>query len=179
MSRMFADITNYNNNSDWLYLVIGAIVVDLLVIIMARYPGPYFKFGVLNEWYDRFGINAAIADITSALIGLAAARYIYGLAGLKGPLMFLLAMLLFQVFHDIFFYLAVILPLPAGENEMIDVFKAYAQENGAMILVADALILLASAGIGSFLKGLPVHYTASTGIVAIYSLMYILYTKRT
>ena len=177
---MLSNITNYTNTGDWLYLVIGAIVVDVLVITMARYPGrePYFKVVALNKWYDRFGINAALGDITSALIGLAAARYIYTLAGFKGPLMFLLAILLFQAFHDIFFYLAVILPLPAGENEMIDIFKAYAAENGAKILGADALILLASAAIGSFLKALPVHYTVSTGLVAIYALTYVFYTKR-
>ena len=178
---MLSNITNYNSNSDWLYLVIGAIVVDVLVIIMARYPGreSYFKVKALNEWYDRFGINAALGDITSALIGLAAARYIYTLAGFKGPLMFLLAILLFQAFHDILFYLAVILPLPTGENEMIDVFKAYAKENGAKILGADALILVASATIASLLKDLPVHYTVSTGLVAIYAMTYLFYSKRT
>lgn len=176
---MFADITNYNNNSDWFYLVTGAIVVDFIVIVLAKYPGPdpYFKVKALNDWYQRFGALAAISDIGSALIGIAAARYIYTLAGLTGPLLFTACIIAFQLFHDAFFYLAVILKLPKGENQMIDVFKSYAAENGSKILVADALILLGTAGIGSFLKALPAHFTVSTGLLSIYAMTYILYTK--
>lgn len=177
---MLTNIANYNQNGDWFYLVIGAIVVDFIVIVLAKYPGlnPYFKVTALNEWYDRFGVLAAISDIGSALIGIAAARYIYTLANFKGSLLFIVCIIAFQLFHDIFFYLAVILKLPKGENQMIDVFKSYAAENGGKILVADALILLGTAGIGSFLKSLPAHYTVSTGLLATYAMTYTLYTKR-
>lgn len=175
---MLTNIANFNNN-DWLYLIVAVIVVDLVVIFMARYPGPdpYFKVGALNEWYDRFGLVAVLGDLLSLLIGLAAARYIYTLAGFSGPLMFMAAILIFQAFHDIFFYVAVILQMPKGENEMIDVFKSYSAENGAKILVADALMLLASALIASTLKALPLHYTAATGLLASYAMTYTLYTK--
>ena len=61
---------------------------------------------------------------------------------------------------------------------MIDVFKAYAAENGSKILVADAAILIASAGIGSALKALPAHYTVSVALVTMYAMTYIFYTKR-
>lgn len=177
---MLTNIANFNNNVDWFYIVIGAIVVDFIVIVLAKYPGPdpYFKVNALNDWYERFGAVAAASDITSALIGIAAARYIYTSFGLKNPLLFIACIVAFQLFHDVFFYLAVILKLPAGENQMIDVFKAYATENGAKILVADALILLGTAAIGSFLKALPLHYTVSTALVSIYAMTYILYTKR-
>jgi hypothetical protein len=97
--------------------------------------------------------------------------------GLKGVAAFVGCILGFQLFHDAFFYLAVIQPLPKGENDMIDVFKAYAAENGAMILGADALILLATAGLGSVLKELPVHFTVSTAFISMYAMTYILYTK--
>jgi len=147
--------------------------------VMTRYAGPrpFFKVDALNDWYTRFGALAAISDITSALIGVAAARYIYTGLALKGVLAFAACIVAFQLAHDIFFYLAVILPVPTGENEMIDVFKAYAAENGAMILVADALILLSTAGLGAFLKSLPAHYTVSTALASIYAMTYILYTK--
>lgn len=177
---MLTNIANYNNNTDWLYLIVAVIVVDLIVIFMARYPGPdpYFKVEALNEWYDRFGIVAVLGDLLSLLIGLAAARYIYTLGRFSGPLIFVIAILIFQAFHDIFFYTAVILQLPKGENAMIDVFKGYAKENGAKILGADALMLLASAFIGSALKALPLHYTVSTGLIATYAMTYTLYTKQ-
>jgi hypothetical protein len=177
---MLTNITNYNQTGDWFYIVIAAIVVDFAVIYMTKYPGPnpFFKVQALNDWYTRFGALAAVSDITSALIGIAAARYIYTAMGLKGVAAFVACIVGFQLFHDAFFYLAVIKPLPKGENAMIDVFKAYAVENGAMILIADALILLATAGLGSALKELPVHYTISTAFVTIYAMTYILYTVK-
>ncbi|NBO70322.1 MAG: hypothetical protein EBU66_08615 [Bacteroidetes bacterium] len=176
---MLTNITNYNQTGDWFYIVIAAIVVDFVVIVMAKYAGPrpFFKVQALNDWYTRFGALAAVSDITSALIGIAAARYIYSAMGLKGVAAFVGCILGFQLFHDAFFYLAVIQPLPKGENDMIDVFKAYAAENGAMILGADALILLATAGLGSVLKELPVHFTVSTAFISMYAMTYILYTK--
>jgi hypothetical protein len=176
---MSSNITNYNQTGDWFYIVTAAIVVDFVVIVMTKYAGPrpFFKVGALNDWYTRFGALAAISDITSALIGVAAARYIYTGLGLSGALAFAACIVAFQLVHDIFFYLAVILPIPTGENQMIDVFKAYAAENGAMILVADALILLSTAGLGAVLKGLPAHYTVATGLLSTYAMTYILYTK--
>lgn len=176
---MFTNITNYNQTGDWFYIVIAAIVVDFVVIVMSKYAGPrpFFKVAALNDWYTRFGALAAASDITSALIGIAAARYIYTALALTGAAAFVACIVGFQLFHDAFFYLAVIKPLPTGENQMIDVFKAYAAENGANILWADALILLSTAGLGSVLKGLPVHYTVSTAFVSIYAMTYILYTK--
>lgn len=170
-------ITNYNQTGDWFYIVIAAIVVDFIGIVMAKYNIILNNQVALNEWYTRFGALAAVSDITSVLIGIAAARYIYTAMGFKGVAAFVACIVGFQLFHDIFFYLAVIKPLPKGENDMIDVFKSYAAENGAMILVADAVILLATAGLGAVLKDLPVHYTVSTAFVTIYAMTYILYTN--
>jgi hypothetical protein len=176
---MFADITNYRMNGDWLFLTTAAMVVDYAVILMTRYPGPNpnFKVKALNEWYDRFGLVAAICDVGSALIGLGAARYIYTLAGFTGALMFIVCIVGFQLLHDALFYLLIIQPTAKGQNQMIDVFKAYAAENGAKILVADAAILLSSAGIASALKALPTHYTVSVAIVTMYAMTYIFYTR--
>lgn len=177
---MFADITSYKVNSDWYFLITAAIVVDYVVILMTRNPGPdqTFKFKALNEWYDRFGIVAAICDVGSLLIGLAAARYIYTLAGFSGALMFLVCIVGFQLLHDIIFYLAVIQPTTPGQNQMIDVFKSYAAEHGANILVADAAMLIASAAVASALKAVPFHYTVSVAIVTVYAMTYSFYAKR-
>jgi hypothetical protein len=177
---MCINIANSNNVRDWFYLIPGAILVDLAVVIMTKYPGenPYFQVNTLNTWYDRFGVLAVAADVLSALIGVMAARYIYTGLGLNSGFLFLVILVAFQLLHDIWFYLAIIKPLPTGHNEMIDVFKAYAKENGSKILTADALIVIATAVTGSLLKSAPAHITVATAFVSSYILSYILYTKR-
>ena len=60
---------------------------------------------------------------------------------------------------------------------MIDVFKEYGQENGAKILGADALMMIASVLLGSFLQSIPAHYTIATTFLTLYALTYILYTR--
>lgn len=173
------NISNYANNQDWFYIIPAAILVDFIVIVLAKIPGEEHYFGVnaLNKWYDKFGAFAVISDVTSLLIGIAATRYIYTSLNLSSPLMFIGVLLAFQLFHDLFFFTAVITPIKKGHNAMIDVFKSYAKENGAKILVADALMLIASVLIASLLKSIPDHYTVSVSLITLYALCYIIYTK--
>jgi hypothetical protein len=176
---MITNITNYRNNGDWFYLVPAALVVDLVVILLAKYPGakPFFKVDALNQWYERFGVAAVGSDVLSALIGTMFARYIYAGLELKGAFWFIVVLLLFQFAHDIFFYVAVILQIPKGHNAMIDIFKAYATENGFKILGADSLIMLSTVVIGSVLKNMDYHWTVATSFVTLYSLSYVIYTR--
>ena len=176
---MITNITNYRNTGDWFYLVPAAFLVDLVVILLAKYPGaqPFFKVGALNQWYDNFGLAAVGSDVTSALIGTMFARYIYTALELNGSFLFIVVLLLFQLAHDIFFYVAVILGLPKGHNAMIDIFKAYATENGFKILGADSLIMLSTVVTGSVLKNIHYHWTVATSLITLYSLCYVIYTK--
>jgi hypothetical protein len=60
---------------------------------------------------------------------------------------------------------------------MIDVFKTYSQENGAKILIADALMMISSVLLASSLKSIPEHFTSLIGLLTAYSLCYIIYTR--
>ena len=173
-------ITDYKNVGDWLYLITATILVDVIALFLTKYPGPsqYFKVSALDNWYTKFGTTAVLSDVTSILIGLAAARYIYTSLNLNSPVFFILILLLFQLCHDIFFFLAVITPLPKGENQLIDVFKTYAKENGQKILGADALLMLGAAILGFLLKSMPDHITIAVLFISLYALTYILYTKK-
>lgn len=176
---MITNITNYHNTGDWFYLIPATLLVDLVVIFLAKYPGadPFFKVAALNEWYDKFGITAVGSDVLSILIGIMFARYIYTGLALKGVFWFIAVLLLFQLAHDIFFYVAVILGLPKGHNAMIDVFKNYATENGFKILVADSLMMISAVAGASILKNIDFHWTVATSLVSLYSLTYIIYTR--
>jgi len=177
---MFENITNYKNTNDWFYLITAVLVVDFVVILLSKYPAnsPFINVNALDKWYTKFGIFAIAADVLSILIGLAGARYIYTSLDLKNPLYFIVILVLFQLIHDVLFYLAIIVPLPTGHNEMIDVFKEYAIEMGAQILLADALMMISSAIIASVLKSSPDHITSSVALLTAYSLCYIVYTRR-
>ena len=176
---MITNITNYRNTGDWFFLVPATLLVDLVVIFMAKYPGsePSFQVGALNEWYDKFGIAAVGSDVLSILIGVMFARYIYTGLGLKGAFWFIAVLLLFQLAHDVFFYVSVILALPKGHNAMIDVFKSYAAENGFKILGADSLMMISAVGVASILKNMDYHWTVATSFVTLYSLCYVIYTR--
>lgn len=174
------DISNANNTNDLLFITTAAIVVDVVVIFLVKYAGRSPTFGVkaLNEWYSRFGVFAVGADVLSLIIGVVAARYIYSaLFTSWNPFMFILIVVLFQLFHDLFFYLTTVIRLPRGENAMIDVFQDYAKENGAAILLSDAAMMIGTVVVAMGLKSLPTHVTTSTLIVTLYSLCYILFKQ--
>ena len=173
-------LTDYNKIGDWFYIIIAALLVDFIVIVLTKYPGqnPTFKVKSLNKWYDKFQTLAVLSDVTSLLIGIAVARYIYTLLRLKNPLYFFLILIMFQLLHDLFFFTVVITPIKKGENQMIDVFKSYAKENGAKILLADAAMLISTVVVAATLSSIPDHYTVSLGITTLYALSYIVFTNK-
>ena len=170
---------NSNSINDWFYLVPAATLVDFIVLILIKYSGedPYFKVKALNDWYDKFGIFAVTSDVTSLLIGIGASRYIYTALKLNYIPYFFLILFCFQLIHDVLFYLFVILPMKKGENDMIDVFKEYADENGYKILIADFLMLVLTMIFAYGLSSLPNHYTVSTFVITLYAFCYILFTR--
>jgi hypothetical protein len=85
---------------------------------------------------------------------------------------------LIQVVHDILFYLVVILGVPSGQNAIIDLFKSYAAEGSWKIIVADAGMVAASVFLMEYLENrVSDDVIGFLGILAVYSLLYILYTK--
>lgn len=174
------DITDYTNQMDWMYILLAILIVDILVLFLARYfPDALGK--QLNIWYDKFGFGAVIADVFIIAIGFALARYAYkyfqplSYDGFNLPL-FLGLLLGIQILHDIFFYLFVIKPIPRGHNRMMDVFKDYAASGGGKIILADAAMVFGSALIAMVLKESPPDLVAFVGLISVYTLPYILET---
>ena len=173
------DISAYSNVWDIPLLFFAILTVDVCVLFLTRYfPG---FFGTpLNNWYTKFGLSAVLSDVLVILIGFLIARYIYTIWFKPtmgwNPAAFVGLLVLVQLIHDIFFYLGIILSLPKGHNEMIDVFKAYAESAGAKILAGDAGLMVASAAVAFAYKAIPVHAMAAVSIVVSYALTYILYT---
>ena len=174
------DISEYENIYDWVYIIIGVILVEVIVLFLVRYF-PEFFGKYVNVWYNRFKLSAVISDIFIILVGFAISRYIYSEWIYPNhdwnPLYFTGTAVGVQLVHDLLLYVAVIRPLPTGENAMIDVMKDYAHECGAKILAADSLMVIGSSVFAMLLKGSSPHVVASLAILSTYMIPYILEKK--
>lgn len=173
------DISNFRDTSDLFYIFFAILTIDVAVLFLAR----YYKVGgeYLNEWYDQFGVMAVLADVMIIFIGFLIARYIYTVYFYErfewSPIYFIILLCIVQLVHDIIFYVGIIKPLPAGHNEMIDVFKRYAEDLGAVVLGADALLMIGSAVVAMIYKLVPLHIFVSVSSIFVYAMPYILYTR--
>ena len=178
-----ADISNYTITSDFFYIFLAVLAVDVLVIFLVRfYPETFGSY--VNKWYDLFGLSAVLADVVVIVIGFAIARYVYSLyvkqkfaEGKWSPVWFTGTLVGTQLLHDLAFYYGVITQVPRGHNQMMDVFKDYAASGGGKILVADAAMMVGSSILSIVLKGAAPHMVASFGLLTLYALPYILYTR--
>jgi len=173
---MFSDISNINNNTDLIYITTAVIIVDLIVILIAKNSNLLGK--QINVWYDKFGMTAVLLDVTIIIIGFLITRYIFSLLNLTfSPIYFILIALAVQLVHDSLLYKLIIEPTKIGVNQVIDVYKDYAIENGGKILLADSAMVLGSALIAMYLKNNEMHYTNTLLILSLYIIPYLIYTK--
>jgi hypothetical protein len=179
-ASQWQDISDYEENLDWVHILLAILIVDILVIVLIRhFPDTFGRW--INLWYNRFGLLAVLADVFIIAVGFAIARYVYSEYIYPkadwSALFFTGTTVGVQLLHDILFYFGVILPIPSGTNSMIDVFKQYAESGGAKILAADAAMMVGSSVIAMILKAAPFHAVITTGLVAIYALPYVLTTR--
>ena len=170
---MLSDISNFNNNSDLLYLFTAVTIIDLTVIYLARNN---LIGSNINIWYNKFGISAVILDIFIIIIGFIITRYIFLINNFSfSPLLFIIIAVSVQLVHDVLFYKFIISPIPYGANSLMDVYKDYAKEGSLMALGADSAMVIASALIAMYLKSVPSSYSSSLLIVSIYLIPYLLF----
>jgi uncharacterized protein YacL len=152
---------------------IGSAVVwvDFFTILLSK----VFHLGkALDKWYATFGILAIISDCLVIILGIMIAKFIapgvntITLAGVS---------IVVQIIHDVLFYYMVILGVPRGQNTMIDLFKEYAVENSWKILVADSAMIGSTVFLADYLSTLKASHTTFIGLLGVYALTYIIYTK--
>ena len=170
---MLSNISDFTNNSDFLYLFTAVTIVDLTVIYLAR---SNLLGSNINTWYNKFGISAVILDIFIIIIGFIITRYIFFINNFSfSPLLFIIIAVSVQIIHDTLFYKFIISPIPYGVNDLMDVYKDYAKEGSLMALGADSAMVIASALIAMYLKSVPSSYSSSLLIVSIYLIPYLLF----
>lgn len=166
-----------NSVYDVIRLFFAILSLDTIVLFLTR----YFDIGgySLNKWYDKFGIVAVLSDVTIILIGFLIANFVYPFIFEKYSLIyFLVLVVIVQAIHDFLFYIGVIVPIPLGNNQLIDVFKEYARENSYKIILGDAGLMLGSAALYEIYRNLSPMSASALATFTAYSLTYILFTKR-
>jgi uncharacterized protein YacL len=151
------------------HLASAVVWVDFLTLAVHKFV--YNMGNSLDVWYAEFGMTAVLSDCLVIIIGILLAQTFLP----SIPLVF--AAILVQLVHDVLFYLLVILPVPAGQNRIIDLFKAYATENSWKILAYDSFMIGSTVLLGQYLAGLSQKNVSLVGLIGTYALTYIIYTR--
>lgn len=155
----------------WTALFAATAWVDVAVIALSKVV-PLTKS--LTTWYAEFGLNAVGLDILVIVLGIALAKFLVPAA--TGLTLIGVAVAI-QLVHDLVFY-GIILAVPAGQNRVMDLFKRYAAEGSWKILVADAAMVAAAVwGMETLDAVLTDDQVLWTGLLGLYALLYIVYTK--
>jgi hypothetical protein len=156
----------------WASLLASVAWVDFAVIALSKvFP----LTSALSVWYKEFGLVAIGSDILIIVLGIALAMFL--VPGAKGLTLIAVAVGI-QLLHDVLFYVGVIQGVPAGHNRILDLFKRYASEGSWKILLADAGMVAGSIYLMETMEEtLTQDQIIWVGILAVYSLLYILYTK--
>jgi len=145
-------------------------VVDFVVIALSK----IFNLGKsLDTWYAKFGMTAVLSDCLVIVLGILLALLINPKASLLN--LVLLAVFI-QIVHDVVFYFAVIRPVPKGQNEIIDLFKAYADENSWKIIVADSAMIASTVLLADYFSKISDSLVVFTGLLSTYAITYIIYS---
>ncbi len=157
---------------NWLALFSATAWVDFVVIVLSKFF-PLTKS--LGDWYRDFGVVAVASDVLIIVLGIALAQLI--VPGISGWNLVGLSVVI-QVIHDVLFYIGIIRGVPDGQNKIIDLFKRYAAEGSWKIIVADSAMVASSVLLMEWLdNNLSDNQVGFVGILAVYSLLYIIYTK--
>lgn len=171
---MFKSISNFNNTSDYLSILNGALITDLCVIFLLIFG--FIKSKVLIEWYRKYNLSAVIADVLIIVIGIIMARFAYPYVfGVKFSLIkFIGLAVIIQILHDILFYYMFKL-VPRGKNMMLDTFKDYANEVGFKAVISDSLMIISTCLLSSYFVSLNLNTNIIILILSVYILPYAVY----
>lgn len=172
---MSFNISNFSNNNDILPIFLAVAIVDLVVILIAKYSNLFGK--QINVWYDKLGMTAVILDIFIIVIGLLITRWIFSFFNIAfTPLKFITVAVIVQIIHDLSLYYFFIKPHKGG-NLVFDLYKSYANENGGKIIFADAGMVISSILLAMYFKNIPSHTNIALLILVTYLLPYYVYKK--
>jgi uncharacterized protein YacL len=173
---MLKDISNFSNLNDYLPIINGALLSDIIIIVILYYT-PFFNSKYLMKWYETYRLSGIIADVFIIIIGFVITRYIYSRLNLEwNPLKFLLLYLIVQITHDFLFYLF-FNSVPRGLNRMLDLFKDYAIEVSYKAILGDSFMIIIAVIAAMIFANFSLNTNIIILVVLIYLIPFVLYTK--
>ena len=168
------NVSNFNDVNDYLYILNGVIITDLVIIALCL--GGAIPSKVLRQWYKDYTLSAVIADVLIIVIGIIIARFLYSIIFSKYSLFkFLLLVVLIQITHDLLFYYFVT-SVPRGWSRILDTFKNYGKESGFKAILSDSLMMISSVLIACYLKSLSLNTNIIILISVIYLIPYLIFS---
>jgi hypothetical protein len=168
------NLTSASNIADYLPLLNGAIITDLIVI--GRVIFGLIKSKSLIDWYNLYGLSGVLADVLSIMIGIIIAAFIYPFIFKKYSLLnFIIIAVIVQVCHDLLFA-TFFRSVPRSKSRILDTFKDYANEVGFKILIADALMIITTILLATLFTKLSTNVNIIILIVSLYMVPYFLYS---
>lgn len=167
-------IYNFNDTYDYFPIITAAMITDMIVILLLKNRA--FKSITLEKWYSTYGFSAGLADVLSIVIVIIVARFLYFKIFTKENLLYFIGLtVLVQLVHDVLFYF-LFKSIPRGVSKMMDSFKDYANENGAIILMADSLMMISTILLATYFTSFNVNTNIILFIVALYLIVYFIYS---
>jgi len=171
---MLNDLSNFNSVRDYFPIIVAGLIVDMIILSLVLVG--YINVKSLNQWYNQFQLLAVVADVFSIVIGIIIARFIYPFFFKSYSLItFLILVCGVQLVHDLLFA-AFLMVHPRNKSRILDVFKDYAKEVGFKILGVDALMMIGTVLLGSYLATWNTNSMIILSIVCMYILPYLLYS---
>jgi len=175
-----ADISESDEPTDLLYVVVAAFIGVVALLIMVRaFPEIFGKN--LNLLFNRFKMVALLGYVFMLCVVIGVSRYVYSeflfLQYDWNPLLFTVVTAATQMLHDLVMQYGVINQVARGGNGIVDLLKDYSESGGSRILFGNALLTVLVSFATMLLKGTPVHMIASMAGVAAYILPFALETK--
>lgn len=168
------NISNFSNTNDYLPILNGALITDLIVILLSIFG--FIQSESLKEWYRKYGLAAVLADVLVLVIVVIISRSLYPFLFKSYSLIaFVLLAVFIQLIHDVSFA-KLFYSVPIGKSEILDTFRQYGTEVGPIILVADACMVVSTIVFASLLASKNRNVNMITLIVNLYMVPYLIYS---
>ena len=179
---MVDTLASFNSPTVWLGFATSLFVVEACLLSSFRLF-PKFWGGMINVWYDKFGLIAIMLDVLIVLIGFWITQQLYNYlfgATVKFSLWkFILLFLCIQIIHDILFYLLILKNSKTGSNAIFDLITSYGNKHGYLTILGDSLMVVLAICVGWLLLTNDVSFSTYMIciLLSLYMIGYLLYMR--